>query len=137
VPGIHAGVVGGLHGTGQSTVIGVLNQTLPAAPEAGAVPLVQAITARQPVAPGVVFVGRHDETERLLNALAPGNGGPVVVSAVAGMGGVGETALARYCAAEAVGRGWFPGGAYVVDLQGYTPHAAVSGGAVFAEVHPG
>lgn len=41
------------------------------------------------------------------------------------MGGVGKTALARFCAAEAVERGWFPGGAYLVDLM-------VSGDALYA-----
>jgi tetratricopeptide (TPR) repeat protein len=41
------------------------------------------------------------------------------------MGGVGKTALARFCAAQAVERGWFPGGAYLVDLM-------VSGDALYA-----
>jgi len=103
------------------------------APTAGVVPMVHAVVGGQPVSPGVVFVGRHDETERLLAALAPGDAAsPVVVSAVAGMGGVGKTALARFCAAEAVKRDWFPGGAYVVDLQGYSPGGMVSGHSVFA-----
>lgn len=123
-------VLGGLHGTGQSTVIGSL---FVQAPTAGVVPVVHAIAAGQPVAPGVVFVGRQEETERLLAGLAPGeDAGPVVVSAVAGMGGVGKTALARFCAAEAVARDWFPGGAYVVDLQGYSPGGLVVNTSLFA-----
>lgn len=44
--------------------------------------------------------------------------GAVVVSAVAGTGGVGKTALAQHAAAVAVDRGWFPGGAVMVNLRG-------------------
>ncbi|ONI86674.1 hypothetical protein ALI22I_23885 [Saccharothrix sp. ALI-22-I] len=73
--------------------------------------------------PGIeVFVGRAPQIERLAAALAPADGeacGPVVVCAVQGMGGIGKTALARRAAAEAVSRGWFPGGAVFVDLRGY------------------
>jgi tetratricopeptide (TPR) repeat protein len=121
-------VTGGLHG---STVVGSVG-TFVQAPTAGVVPVVHAIVGGQEISPGVVFVGRHEETEKLLAALTPGGMGTVVVSAVAGMGGIGKTALARFCAAEAVHRGWFPGGAYVVDLQGYSPEGMVSSHSLFA-----
>ncbi|WP_044547880.1 tetratricopeptide repeat protein [Saccharopolyspora erythraea] len=79
------------------------------------------------VVAGEVFVGRDDELARLLDALAPAEHtvdvgvGPVVVSAVSGMGGIGKTTLVRRAGAQAVERGWFPGGAVVVDLYGYDP----------------
>ncbi|GLY42501.1 hypothetical protein Amsp01_085240 [Amycolatopsis sp. NBRC 101858] len=70
-----------------------------------------------------LFVGRDGQVEQLLRLLdAAGRGpGAVVVSAIAGMGGVGKTALARHVAAIAAGRGWFPGGVLFVDLRGYDP----------------
>ncbi|WP_158854817.1 tetratricopeptide repeat protein [Saccharothrix deserti] len=85
---------------------------------------------------GEVFVGRSDEMERVLSALDPGDAvgagaSGVVVSAVAGMGGVGKTALARHAAVEAARRGWFAGGVFWVDLQGYSPDGQVSATAVF------
>jgi hypothetical protein len=98
---------------------------------------------------GEVFVGREAPVRALLAALnpaaatptpdssdpAPGSGlvagsgaaggaGAVVVSAVAGMGGIGKTALARQAAAHAVTQGWFPGGAIWADLRGYDPDTA-------------
>ncbi|MFB7476103.1 tetratricopeptide repeat protein [Kitasatospora sp. NPDC056184] len=80
-------------------------------------------------APPVDLVGRGEVSEALLALLAPsaGDGGPVLVSAVAGLAGVGKTALALYAAHEAVRRGWFPGGVLYVPLRGYRPGAAVSG----------
>jgi tetratricopeptide (TPR) repeat protein len=56
--------------------------------------------------------------------------GAVVVSAVAGMGGVGKTALALYAAGLARDRGWFPGGVVFADLRGYSNQPAVGTGAV-------
>ncbi|MFF2953116.1 tetratricopeptide repeat protein [Kitasatospora sp. NPDC057965] len=80
-------------------------------------------------APPVDLVGRGEVSEVLLALLAPsaGDGGPVLVSAVAGLAGVGKTALALYAAHEAVRRGWFPGGVLYVPLRGYRPGVAVSG----------
>ncbi|MFF2662295.1 regulator [Kitasatospora sp. NPDC058032] len=80
-------------------------------------------------APPVDLVGRGEVSEALLALLAPsaGDGGPVLVSAVAGLAGVGKTALALYAAHEAVRRGWFPGGVLYVPLRGYRPGVAVSG----------
>ncbi|MER7950441.1 ATP-binding protein [Streptomyces sp. NPDC096079] len=73
---------------------------------------------------GDVFVGRGEESRDVLAILDPAHGatGMVVVSSVAGLAGIGKTALARSCAAEAVARGWYPGGAVFVDLNGYAPH---------------
>ncbi|MFF3608694.1 ATP-binding protein [Streptomyces sp. NPDC002463] len=73
-----------------------------------------------------VFVGRSTESDAVLGIIDPANDASamVVVSAVAGLGGIGKTALARSCAAEAVSRGWYPGGAVFVDLNGYAPDPA-------------
>ncbi|MDQ0771814.1 tetratricopeptide (TPR) repeat protein [Streptomyces aurantiacus] len=70
-----------------------------------------------------VFVGRESEVGSVLGILDPAHeaSGMVVVSAVAGLAGIGKTALVRVCAMEAVSRGWFPGGALFVDLNGYAP----------------
>ncbi|MEU3482722.1 AAA family ATPase [Streptomyces sp. NPDC033754] len=73
-----------------------------------------------------VFVGRSAETRAVLAVLDPAHGatGMVVASSVAGLAGIGKTALARSCAAEAVARGWYEGGAVFVDLNGYAPDPA-------------
>ncbi|WP_158689443.1 hypothetical protein [Streptomyces viridosporus] len=88
-------------------------------------------------APPAVFTGRKQEVNRLLAALAPtpnsnrqkastppaaspakGPVGSGVVSAVAGMAGVGKTALALIAAHRAWAQGWFTAALYV-DLRGY------------------
>ena len=82
---------------------------------------------------GEVFVGREEELARVLAILDPDAGAGVgaVVSAVAGMGGVGKTALARHAAVEALRRGWFGGGVFWVDLRGYDHEGPVPDAAVF------
>jgi tetratricopeptide (TPR) repeat protein len=66
------------------------------------------------------FTGRDDELAVLAGLLAPaGTAGPVVVSAVAGLPGVGKTALAVEAGHEARKRGWFAGGVLFVDMHGY------------------
>ncbi|WP_171059858.1 tetratricopeptide repeat protein [Streptomyces montanus] len=69
------------------------------------------------------FVGRGAILRELLDLLAPGAAGSTVVqvSAVAGLAGVGKTELALQAAHQALARGWFPGGALMVDLHGYEP----------------
>jgi tetratricopeptide (TPR) repeat protein/transcriptional regulator with XRE-family HTH domain len=89
----------------------------------------QAAAVVLPIVPDAVaareLVGRDSELGRLLLLLTPSpdpgdsTGGLSVVSAVAGLAGVGKTALAWQAARAAVGRGWFPGGAFFVDLNGY------------------
>lgn len=86
-----------------------------------AVPVVSPVPGTDQAAPEV-FVGRTREIEHLLARLDPdGESGAATVSVVAGMGGVGKTALARRVSATAVTRGWFAGGAVMVDLHGYHP----------------
>lgn len=72
-----------------------------------------------------VFVGREAELAELVEVLDPAavgvDGRPVVVSAVAGLAGVGKTALAVRAAHHALAAGWFPGGVLMIDLRGYDP----------------
>ena len=66
------------------------------------------------------FTGRDDELAVLAGLLDPaGPGGPVVVSAVAGLAGVGKTTLAVQAGHAALQRGWFGGGVLFIDLHGY------------------
>ncbi len=84
------------------------------------------LPAPPPVAPAqlppltVAFTGRDDEMAVLADLLEPaGPAGAVVVSAVAGLAGVGKTALAVQAGHAAVAKGWFGGGVLFVDLHGY------------------
>ncbi|MGV9365556.1 tetratricopeptide repeat protein, partial [Amycolatopsis sp. NPDC003731] len=108
-------------------MIGAVNQlTMIAAAEPGPAALVEVL---RPGRAAGLFVGREDEVDQLLGLLAPTPAafGPdagrcaVVVSAVAGMGGIGKTALALHAALLAASRDWFPGGALLMDLHGYAP----------------
>jgi tetratricopeptide (TPR) repeat protein len=66
------------------------------------------------------FTGREDEMAVLAGLLDPaGTSGPVVVSAVAGLAGVGKTTLAVQAGHAARERGWFGGGVLFIDLHGY------------------
>ncbi|MFF2698104.1 tetratricopeptide repeat protein, partial [Streptomyces cyaneofuscatus] len=69
------------------------------------------------------LVGRAEESKQLLQRIDPADRGPsaVAVSTVAGLAGIGKTALALHTAHEAVSRGWFPGGVLFVTLHGYDP----------------
>ena len=96
--------------------------------------------AAEGVAPGVVprqlpagaafFAGREaelKELDALLDSLGGGEdsdrpGGAVVISAVAGMAGVGKTALAVHWARKVAGL--FPGGQLYVNLRGYDAEGA-------------
>jgi tetratricopeptide (TPR) repeat protein len=74
------------------------------------------------------FTGRDTELAQITALLDPATAaGPVVVSAVAGLAGVGKTALAVQAAHTARQAGWFAGGVLFIDLHGYDD----------APVHPG
>jgi tetratricopeptide (TPR) repeat protein len=117
---------GGIHvhattsGSGRSYVVGQGTLIVNEAYGRSAAAAVTPVAASTDAAP-VVFVGRGREAAQLLGWLDPTVAGPVtmVVSALAGLAGVGKSALARHAAGLAVGRGWFPGGAWWVDLRGY------------------
>jgi DNA-binding SARP family transcriptional activator len=102
----------------------------PAPPAAGA-----GVVPRQLPAGVGFFAGREAELKQLDELLdqaglpdgANGNGGPggaVVISAVAGMAGVGKTALAVHWAHRVAAR--FPDGQLYVNLRGYGPGVAVT-----------
>ncbi|MEV8533118.1 tetratricopeptide repeat protein [Streptomyces sp. NPDC051211] len=98
-------------------VAGNLYQYLPAPPVAALKAL--------PDAPDVL-VGRGRLVEELLGMLEPGGPRAVVV---AGLAGVGKSALALTVAQQALERGLFDGGVLFVGLRGYDPGgAAVSAG---------
>ncbi|HEY2305047.1 MAG TPA: helix-turn-helix domain-containing protein [Streptosporangiaceae bacterium] len=81
---------------------------------------------------GVSRTAHKDTAGRLAGALGlagpaeldGGDGGTVVISAVAGMAGVGKTALAVHWARKVAHR--FPGGQLYVNLCGYDPGPAVA-----------
>jgi hypothetical protein len=71
-------------------------------------------------APVVGFTGRRGELAEFAGLLEPARDtGAVVVSAVAGLAGVGKTALAIQAGHAARDAGWFPGGVLFIDLHGY------------------
>ncbi|GLY95460.1 tetratricopeptide repeat protein [Actinoplanes sp. NBRC 103695] len=77
--------------------------------------------------PTTVFTGRDEQVELLLSALRPGReAGALLVSAVAGMGGVGKTELVLHVADRALR--WFSGGVLFVDMFGYDPERRLSAG---------
>ncbi len=84
------------------------------------------------------FTGRTAELHDVLASLEPDasqtyNGqadSTVVASSVAGMGGIGKTALVLMAAHQARDKGWFPGGILFADLRGYNPGASLDAGAV-------
>jgi tetratricopeptide (TPR) repeat protein len=66
------------------------------------------------------FTGRDAELAQITGLLDPaGDAGAVVVSAVAGLAGVGKTALAVQAGHAARQAGWFPGGVLFINLHGY------------------
>jgi predicted ATPase len=96
----------------QAGTIGVIHQHLP--PH-------QIPTPRQSPPASPQFVGRLSELAQLtatLNTTA-GAGTTVVISALAGAGGIGKTALALHWAYANQHR--FPDGQLFVDLQGFSP----------------
>jgi hypothetical protein len=66
------------------------------------------------------FTGRDEELAALAELLNPNETArTVVASAVAGLAGVGKTALAIETGYAAWARGWFEGGVLFLDLHGY------------------
>jgi hypothetical protein len=66
------------------------------------------------------FTGRDGELGVLADLLNPAQGaGAVVVSAVAGLAGVGKTALAVQAGHAARRADWYQGGVLFIDLHGY------------------
>ena len=61
------------------------------------------------------FVRRDQELAALLALLDPRRTAAPAGIVVSGMAGVGKSALAWQAARTAVERGWFPGGAVIVD----------------------
>ncbi|MFF7352144.1 tetratricopeptide repeat protein [Streptomyces filipinensis] len=89
--------------------------------------------------PPAAFTGRRAEVRLLLDFLRPARTGRehqpgVPVMALAGMAGVGKSALALHAAGEAVAQGWFRGGAVFVDLHGHGPAARVEPEAAAAQL---
>ncbi len=106
---------------------GTINASFQSAPAPAPVALAQL----PPEAAG--FTGRDDELEMLAQLLDPANiAGPVLVSAVAGLAGVGKTALAVAAGHAARRRGWYPGGVLFINLHGYDERLVEPGQALDA-----
>ncbi len=79
------------------------------------------------------FTGRDGELTTLVGLLDPsGAGGPVLVSAVAGLAGVGKTTLAVQAGHTAREHDWFGGGVLFLDLHGYDDQRVEPGQALDA-----
>ena len=110
----------GDHGTQQNFFV---------AQQAAAAPV--ALAQLPPLAAG--FTGREGELGRVAGLLSPSAGpGAVVVSAVAGLAGVGKTTLAVHAAHAAREAGWFAGGVLFIDLHGYDQEPVQPGQALDA-----
>lgn len=98
----------------------------------GPVPVATTVLPPRPLG----FTGRSAELGRLLPRLAPTPDGsgtfPVLIFAVTGMGGIGKTAPAIEAAHQACSQGWFPGGAFFVDLRGYDDNPVTADQAVLS-----
>jgi DNA-binding SARP family transcriptional activator len=99
--------------------VGPLGTSLGQVPELG----LEAVVPRQLPAGVRHFAGRASELEALDELLGQlTDHGTVVIVAIAGMAGVGKTALALRWAQEVTGR--FPGGQLYVNLRGFGPAGA-------------
>ncbi len=110
---------GGFGAPGRVSPVGVPGQRRPSAADV--------VVPRQLPAYTAHFVGRSAELAALTSLLdraacgpaGGGGAGPVVISAVGGMAGIGKTALALHWAHQVAGR--FPGGQLYVNLRGFDP----------------
>jgi tetratricopeptide (TPR) repeat protein len=93
-------------------------------PAASVLAVQPAVVPRQLPTATRFFAGREAELKELDELLdrVGGDGGAVVISAVAGMAGVGKTALAVQWARRVAGR--FPDGQLYVNLRGYDAEGA-------------
>ncbi|WP_431909138.1 ATP-binding protein [Micromonospora carbonacea] len=90
-----------------------------------------ALTGLPPASP--VFTGRAGVARTLRDGLRPDQpGGVQVVSAVAGLAGVGKTEVVLHTAHRVLAEGWFPGGVLFVDMFGYDPDRRLSAGQALA-----
>ncbi|MCX5053973.1 MULTISPECIES: helix-turn-helix domain-containing protein [unclassified Streptomyces] len=105
--GLLAAVTGSVAGAAEVTGTGEHAATVP--------------VPRQLPAPPAPFVGRNHELDRLDAAMRPSSGaaGTLVISAIAGAGGVGKSWLALHWAHRNADR--FPDGQLFVDLRGFSP----------------
>ncbi|MEV0679423.1 BTAD domain-containing putative transcriptional regulator [Actinosynnema sp. NPDC050436] len=90
------------------------------APSSGRAPRPRPVPRQLPPAPAH-FVGRAEELARLTERVreAVEHGGTVLISALAGAGGIGKTWLALHWGHAAADR--FPDGQLFVDLRGFSP----------------
>ncbi|WP_327400345.1 tetratricopeptide repeat protein [Streptomyces sp. NBC_01288] len=97
-------------------------------------PMPTALGSLPPPTPS--FTGRADLLNKLETFLRPPNGPTthktVTGTVLAGLAGVGKTALATQAAHEADGKGWFLGGILFIDLHGYDPTPVVPDRALLA-----
>ncbi|WP_217546965.1 tetratricopeptide repeat protein [Streptomyces sp. GbtcB6] len=98
----------------------VLHQHFHGVPAPAALPPA-AVGSLPPATPS--FTGRKKLLKELEGFLCPSSGpsrpGTVTATVLAGMAGVGKTALATEAAHAANDRGWFPGGVLFIDLHGH------------------
>ncbi|MGH3274401.1 MAG: ATP-binding protein [Streptosporangiaceae bacterium] len=97
-------------------------------------PAAAPVARSQLPAPITGFSGRDSELADLARLLDPaGTSETVVLSAVAGLAGVGKTTLAVQAGHDAMKQGWFGGGVLFVNLHGYDM-APVEPGQALAEL---
>lgn len=84
------------------------------------------------------FTGREAEIERLLDFLRPvpdpQSTSSVPVMQLAGMAGVGKSALVLHAAHEAQAQGWFGGGTLFLNLGGHGPAGPLEPGAAAGQL---
>jgi DNA-binding SARP family transcriptional activator/tetratricopeptide (TPR) repeat protein len=103
------------------TLVRVLRQEIP---QAAREPIALAGPVPAQLPPDVgIFAGRVDQLGQLDALAASASGGSVVISTLAGIGGVGKTTLATHWAHRVTGT--FPDGQLYVDLRGYAQVAPV------------